>query len=1054
MATYDELRREAERQIALEDEARRQIAVEDAANKSASSDETPGKAASLAAGFKEGGRRAAMGVGQIGVGGGFRPSITELMPDVQALRELEDTGENRRAFERAIMEPSNVAAAMRNEPYRRSHPLLFGAGEIGFDVAATLPLALATKNPTLTGFPWLQRALTVSKAAIPVGAGQGAMIGAISPTQTGLGPQEYDIAKSAQIGIGGLGGAVAGAVTAPVADIGLRGLMGLVRGAASPVMNRLRPSPVKPSPAELELIENRLEVPGVLSLDELSGNPALQRTAVNLEMAPNSGMTEYRQSQQQRLKELAERQAASADLGGPVPAPQVVTRELERVTDAERMAMQKEAESAVAGARPPNVMTADSGVQEGLRGGLKQRKKVVRELYRKIPEQLKQEGLQGSPVDVAPIESAVSRWFGVINPDTWKSISETRLGRTLTAIKDGLARTQQLESMPYDNLMAVLDDSGTRAAARFPEEVGSLLSSLRTSDRGAVVNAIRRLNWLEEAKPVDVLGPRPSGGVGIARKIWELGGIKKDYMEDVLGESKFQKGMMPGLFRENGQSPDYMALRLQEEGFPVDDSVEGVQRMFDLIKQEAGGGRKTLSAEQAGQEQLQAEYESALQRAAQGSRELENNPAWMPGRALDWEGVERLKKDLNDLYGKERKISGRVGSVEQAAYADLLNSVNVAQGNWAYSTGSPRILQLHNEANKYYAENIPQYDPGGIPGVNAVMEAETADGAVKRLFSPKAPESANRVFGMMTPEGQQASKMGIWDEAMESAMKTGRFDREAFEGAFRRNQAVTDKTFNPQDKAAVANILEKLDKMSVDRDVERAVAKSIETGDADALLKQFAAANNPSRAQRITQRLMSPESKRAVESWILNRAYESATKKGMTTDGGNLVREGWFSPMAFSGELTKYSQVLQQVVSPERYKELQGLMVLMDRAKRAGQYNEYPPTGARLWSVAQGYAPIAIIGGLFGTYQGGGDTTAIASGAIAGAGVRFAGERLIRSFLTSPKGRAVLRRMAGYSGDDADKALQSPGISALLQQIINTTSATKTARDESLNYGE
>lgn len=1052
MATYEELRREAERQIALEDEARRQMAIED--SQRADSNETPGKAASLLAGFMEGGRRAAMGIGQAGAAGAFRPSITELMPDVQALRELEDTGENRRAYERAIMEPSNIAAEQRNEPYRRAHPWLFGGGEIGFDVAATLPLTLATKNPSLAGLPWLQRVLAVSKTAFPVGAGQGAMIGAISPTQTGLEPQEYDIAKSAQIGLGGLGGAVAGSVTAPVADIGLRGLTALGQGIKNIALSRLRPSPVKPTPAEVVQIESQLGVPGVLTYDELSGNPALQRTAVNLEMAPNSGMTEYRQLQQQRLKELAERQVAGADIGGSIPAPQAVTRELERVTDAERMAMQKEAESAVAGVRPPNVMTADSGVQEGLRGGLEQRKQVARSLYRKIPEQLKQEGLQGSPVDVAPIEAAVSKWFSVVNPETWKSISDTRLGRTLTAIKDGLARTQTLESMPYDNLMAVLDDSSTRAASRFPEEVGGILSSLKTSDRGAVINAIRRLNWMESAKPVDVLGPRPSGGTGITRKIWELGGIKKDYMADVLGESKLQKGMMPGLFRDNGQSPDYMALRLQEEGFPVDDSVEGVQKMFDLIRQESGGVRKTVSADQAGQEQLQAEYESALQRAAQGSRELEKNPAWTPGRALDWEGIDRLKKDLNDLYGKERKISGRVGSVEQAAYGDLLNSVNVAQGNWAYSTGSPKVLQLHNEASKYYAENIPQYKPGGIPGVNTVMEAETADGTVRRLFSPKAPESAKRVFGMMTPEGQQSSKLGIWDEAMDSAMKTGRFDRDAFEGVFRRNQAVTDKIFNPEDKAAVANILEKLDRMSVDRDVERAVAKSIETGDADALLKQFAAANNPSRAQRITQRLMSPESKQAVESWILNKAYESATKKGMTTDNGSAVREGWFSPMAFSGELTKYSQILQQVVSPDRYKELQGLIVLMDRAKRAGQYNEYPPTGARLMSVAQSYTPIAIIGGLFGSYQGGGDPSAAAGGALAGAGVRFAGERLIRSFLTSPKGRAVLRRMAGYSGDDADKALQSPGISTLLQQIINTTATTQTAKDESLNYEE
>lgn len=108
--------------------------------------------------------------------------------------------------------------------------------------------------------------------------------------------------------------------------------------------------------------------------------------------------------------------------------------------------------------------------------------------------------------------------------------------------------------------------------------------------------------------------PKTRSLLGVIRK---FGGIELKEMRDIIGEDRAgrgRKGVVPGLFRNQGRGLDDLATELRDEGWNIntDDVDGGVQQMRDMIRDELDGNRHyTMEDEMAvaGHDQASRDYD-------------------------------------------------------------------------------------------------------------------------------------------------------------------------------------------------------------------------------------------------------------------------------------------------------------------------------------------------------------------------------------------------------------------------------------------------------------
>jgi ddrB-like ParB superfamily domain len=198
------------------------------------------------------------------------------------------------------------------------------------------------------------------------------------------------------------------------------------------------------------------------------------------------------------------------------------------------------------------------------------------------------------------------------------------------------------------------------------------------------------------------------------------------------------------------------------------------------------------------------------------------------------------------------------------------------------------------------------------------------------------------------------------------------------------------KPINPQDTLdrlrAASKLADEFYKSDRVPYSDQRIGNAIKTDEPDTIFGKFIQSGKGDRAQKFYDRL-DPKGKAAVRYGIVAQAIDKATS---TSDK--------FSPAQFVAELDRLKDA-QGVFFKGRDKwELDGFTNLMSHLKRAGQYGENPPTGARL-------IPYVLAGGALSSLKG------IAAGVgIPTSGTAIGSIALARLLFTTAAGRDFLLR--------------------------------------------
>jgi hypothetical protein len=159
------------------------------------------------------------------------------------------------------------------------------------------------------------------------------------------------------------------------------------------------------------------------------------------------------------------------------------------------------------------------------------------------------------------------------------------------------------------------------------------------------------------------------------------------------------------------------------------------------------------------------------------------------------------------------------------------------------------------------------------------------------------------------------------------------------------------------------------------------ISALIDSPEPDKLLSQWVRGAKKDKARALYGSL-TDDGKEAVRVGIIREAYEKATQ-------GPSSQYGVFSPAAFAREIDMYKDAIPEFFKGAARDEIEGFTRLMQHVKRAGQYMENPPTGARVLT------PLA-----FGAGVGFGSPVA--------AGSAVAGTYALSQLLSTKAGRALL----------------------------------------------
>ena len=176
---------------------------------------------------------------------------------------------------------------------------------------------------------------------------------------------------------------------------------------------------------------------------------------------------------------------------------------------------------------------------------------------------------------------------------------------------------------------------------------------------------------------------------------------------------------------------------------------------------------------------------------------------------------------------------------------------------------------------------------------------------------------------------------------------------------------------------------------------DRAIRKvSDDSFDPDAIIRTFIRPDSRGTASKLVNRL-DLKGKEAVRYGVLRQAFDDA-----------LDSSEFFSPQKFRNSIERLGKTRQRVFTPQQETQIEGFARLAEAAKRAGQFRENPPTGARLMDAALGGGGVAL-------YGAGGP-----AGVLAGA----AGIKAMSVLMTTQRGRALLTRAAQYAPDSPQMA--------------------------------
>lgn len=897
-------------------------------------------------------------------------------------------------YEQQVIQPRLQQIEQEAAPYREDHPGYYGFGEIGADVATSLPL-LAVGQPELAlhqGGTALAGSLGRRFLADAVmGAGQGALTGALTPVDTSKGGDYGEQKRNMMADAVGTGALLAPAVDAAI--LGGAGMYGGVRKGLAHGFNWLTANRSPLSKDALEAATSFDMIDDLTAYDR-TGNRVLLNLETGNRYAFGGGSIEQGY---QRKAEKAMTGARSMQTGIPIEASgQRVAQEImgNRAVRANQQesAVKRFANQFDTGATP------DEGVQSGLQRQLQANKGKIQEKADEVERILDANYLRGSAIPMRNTAPEIARLYNMVSPETWQKLPSS-VQRNLRIIADGLTDTQSLARMPMDNLVEVADNAYRRAVKLYPDHTPPMP---KTAGRRELAAYVQQLNGMISKSPASVLGSRPAGVQGIQYTIKSLGGIKSDYMADVIGESKRPPNLMPDLFRKSGESPDEMARKLGELGYPgMDDTPDGVEKMYSAIRDEIAGKGKAVSFDNLERVKAQEIYDEQMQRALSGKAAMPDE--FLPGMALDFAGVRKLDRQLGELSRAARSSSGGIGSEAEMVYTAARQALAKDLGQWADDTGVPEIVDaVRALKNEHIAGKVPYTKArpggGGVPGVNETVYGGTSDGAYGRLFNPDRPDRAAQAFPLLDAGGQQSAKYGTIANILKAATKDGEFNPQAFLAAARQQQPLMQKIFSPAELKSFGDLADRIGRTQVNPGMEAAAQRALTGEDTSAFMTFFASSKAADAKVDALMRKLSPDGRRAVADWVIDSAYRaSADEVGHT-----------FSLAKYATFLKQHETALR---AADRWDGIKGVVELFTRVQRVGESMSpvTPATGVRA-AMAGGQAIYTILGGISPA------TPVIGYGAA----------KLLSLALTTKPGYEMLAWIGRNSVKGVDKAILDP----------------------------
>ena len=146
----------------------------------------------------------------------------------------------------------------------------------------------------------------------------------------------------------------------------------------------------------------------------------------------------------------------------------------------------------------------------------------------------------------------------------------------------------------------------------------------------------------------------------------------------------------------------------------------------------------------------------------------------MKAPQLSFDDLRALDSDLGALIRQGRTLSNR-GEYNSKTFAQLVEVQNALRKdieNWSVAVGDPMISKGVRDANKFFKENVIPFRKN--PTTKSILQdnltGEQQDALARRMFKLDAPATTEQSLNFLTPEGIQAGRFHLLNQAKEKAM--------------------------------------------------------------------------------------------------------------------------------------------------------------------------------------------------------------------------------------------------------------------------------------------